>query len=382
MRDLGDAFPGDRLFGAAESEFRGVFSRWLDEHPPPVGTRVDKEFVDRHHAWQAEAADAGYGAMHWPREHGGSDRPVGEQLVAAEELALRGYDFTILVASLHLAGPLLMAFGTPEQRADHLPLILRGQEHWCQLWSEPDAGSDLAAVSTRATADGDSFVVTGQKVWSSYAHLGDKGLLVCRTDPDSSRHRGISLLMVDLDAPGVTVRPIRQMNDRSHFNEVFLDEVMVPRSSLIGRLNDGWGAVRSVMGSARSIITVAYFGQFLARLRRSRGNARSDEAWRDAYVEAWSALALHRLTAMRSASGTSPSLALASLGKLLATRSRLAIGRLESAELGSALLAHDGADEVRSALEELLEMPGFSLAGGTTEVQKNTMAEQFLGLPR
>jgi alkylation response protein AidB-like acyl-CoA dehydrogenase len=273
-----------------------------------------------------------------------------------------------------------MAHGTAEQRSQHLPLILMGKEHWCQLWSEPDAGSDLASVATRGVLDGENFIVSGQKIWSSYAHFAHKGLLVCRTDPESTRQRGISLLMVDLDDPGVTIRPIRQMNERSHFNEVFLDEVAVPMSSLIGPLNDGWNAIRSVMGSARSIISVAYFGQFLARMRQSCW--RNDRIWRDSYLEAWSALALHRLTTMRGVSGTAPSLALASLGKLLATRSRHAIGRLESADLGLAVLAHDGSDAYRTALGDLLELPGFSIAGGTTEVQKNTIAEQLLGLPR
>jgi alkylation response protein AidB-like acyl-CoA dehydrogenase len=345
-----------------------------------VGPCIDQAFIADHRAWQGEAAEAGYGALHWPREHGGTDRPLGEQLVAVEELARRGYDFTILVASLYLAGPLLMAHGTSEQRDVHLPLILSGREHWCQLWSEPDAGSDLASIATRAVLDGDNFIVSGQKVWSSYAHFAHKGLLVCRTDPESTRHRGISLLMVDLDASGVTIRPIRQMNERSHFNEVFLDEVAVPSSSLIGPMHDGWNAVRSVMGTARSIISVAYYGQFLARVQRSC--SRDERVWREAYLEAWAALALHRLTTMRGASGAAPSLALASLGKLLATRSRHAVGRLESADLGLAVLAHDGSDANTTALCDLLELPAFSIAGGTTEVQKNTVAEQLLGLPR
>ncbi len=373
-------FPGDGLFNAAEEEFRRIFAAWLDDHPTPVGPCVDHAFIVEHRAWQAMAAEAGYGALHWPREHGGGGRSLGEQLVAIEELALRGHDFTILMASLYLAGPLLMIHGTPEQRARHLPAILAGKEHWCQLWSEPDAGSDLASVATRAALDGDTFVVSGQKIWSSYAHAAHKGILVCRTDPGSTRHRGLSLLGVDLDAPGVTIRSIRQMNDRSHFDEVFLDEVVVPRSSLIGPLNDGWNAMRSVMGLARSVITVAYFGQFLARLRRS--SPRQDREWRDAYVAAWSALATHRLTTMRSASGRAPSLALASLGKLQTTRSRHAVAGLECADLGRMLLAHDGSLAATSALGDLLELPGFSIAGGTTEVQKNTIAEQLLGLPR
>jgi alkylation response protein AidB-like acyl-CoA dehydrogenase len=374
------SFPGDGLFNASEEEFRRAFVTWLDRHPPPAGSGVDRDFIAEHRAWQYEAAQAGYGALHWPRQYGGSGRPLGEQLVAAEELALRGYDFTPLVASLYIAGPLLMVHGSAEQQDQHLPLILTGSEHWCQLWSEPNAGSDLASVATRGVLDGDNFVVTGQKVWCSYAQYGHKGLLVCRTDPESTRHRGISLLMVDLDAPGVTVRPIRQMNDRSHFNEVFLDDVVVPTSALIGPMNDGWNVARTVMGAARSVISVAYFAQFLARLRQSR--TREDDSCREAYLDAWSALALHRLTMMRGASGEGQSLALASLGKLLATQSRHALGRLEAAELGLALVAHQPCFPHRSAIGDLLELPGFSLAGGTTEVQKNTIAEQLLGLPR
>jgi alkylation response protein AidB-like acyl-CoA dehydrogenase len=374
------SFPGDGLFDGSEEEFRRTFVAWLDCHPPPAGSRVDHDFIVAHRAWQCQAAQAGFGALHWPRQYGGSERPIGEQLVATEELALRGYDFTPLVASLYIAGPLLMAHGTPEQRARHLPLIFTGREHWCQLWSEPNAGSDLASVTTRGVLDGDNFVVSGQKVWCSYAQYGHKGLLVCRTDPESTRHRGISLLMVDLDAPGVTVRPIRQMNDRSHFNEVFLDEVVVPTSSLIGSMNDGWNVAQTVMGAARSIISVAYFGQFLARLRQSE--PRQEDSWREAYFDAWSALALHRLTMMRGASGPGQSLALASLGKLLATRSRHALGRLEAADMGLVLLAHGGYSNAASTVGDLLELPGFSLAGGTTEVQKNTIAEQLLGLPR
>lgn len=378
MSGLG--FVGDRLFDADEERFREEFSAWLDAHPPPVGEVSTPGAIEVHRAWQGIAAAAGYGALHWPVEHGGADLPLGHQVVAQEELARRHFDHKLLMASLYFMGPLLMTHGTDAQRERHLGPILRGEEHWCQLLSEPDAGSDLTAIRTRADRDGDDLVVNGHKVWSSYAHLAHRGLLVCRTEPGSVGKRGISLVALDLATPGITMRPIRQMDDVSHFNEVFFDDVRIGADQVIGPLHEGWGALLSVLGSARSSLTLSYYAEFVAALLE---RPRPDPSARRRYLDVWMGLAVQRLTSLRAGSGATPSLGLASLGKLQATHNRKALADLVLAEVGAAAMAAPAADDDATAARAgYLESPGFSLGGGTTEVQRNVVAEHLLGLPR
>ncbi len=238
---------------AFRAELRAWLARALPEldHPParddwPGRVRFDTD-------WQRRLFDAGYAGMGWPREYGGRDAPPSEQLVFLEETtsAQAPYVGVNFVGNLH-AGPTLIAEGTDEQKAEHLPRILRGEEVWCQCFSEPGAGSDLAGLRTRAVRDGDAYVVSGQKTWCSFGHVGEFGELLARTDPDAPKHRGISWLILPMDQPGIEVRPIETLLGSSEFCEVFLDEVRVPAANRVGAENDGWRVTNVTLSFERA----------------------------------------------------------------------------------------------------------------------------------
>src|SRR5882672_10870458 len=226
---------------ALRDELRDWLARTLPVLPAPPG-RNDWPGRRRYSLdWQKQLFDAGYAGMSWPVEYGGRDAPPGEQLVFLEEMADAGAPSVDcnFVGLMH-AGPTLMVEGTPEQKSAHLPSILRGEEVWCQGFSEPNAGSDLASLRTRAVRDGEQYVINGQKIWSSYAHVADWGEVLVRTDPDAPKHKGISWLIVDMTSPGITVRPIDTALGSSEFCEVFFDDVRVPVANRVGLENDGW----------------------------------------------------------------------------------------------------------------------------------------------
>ena len=208
--------------------------------------------------WQRRLFDAGYAGVSWPKEYGGRDASPGEQLVFLEETtrARAPYVGVNFVGNLH-AGPTLIAEGTAEQKDAHLPKILRGDEVWCQCFSEPDAGSDLAGLATRAVRDGDDYVVTGQKIWCSFGHVGDFGELLVRTDPDAPKHKGITWLILPMDLPGIEVRPIETLLGSSEFCEVFLDEVRVPVEHRVGAENDGWRVTNVTLSFERGTAFVS-----------------------------------------------------------------------------------------------------------------------------
>lgn len=380
----GFGFLGDSLFSDAECRFRQEFSAWLDDHPIPFATGDEDVDVAAQLDWQGVLAGAGYAALHWPREHGGG-RQLGEQIVALEELARRRYDPKLLVTALYMVGPLLFAHGSPEQIEAHAEPMRTGRELWCQLFSEPDAGSDLANVRTLALRDGDHLVINGQKVWTSYAQHAAWGLLICRTDPESDRHRGISVVMVDMTLPGITIRPLRQMDGSQHFSEVFFDDVVVPIGEVVGPVHDGWSVVRSVLGSERSAITFTSYAEAVAMLLAfTEGDVKH---WsRDAMLDAWSAIALQRLTSLRAGSNAESdpeTLSLASVGKLQMTTNRklLAVAGLSSLR-SDALAWSPGDVAALEIVREFLASPSQSIGGGTSEVQRNAVGELVLGLPR
>ncbi|MDQ1397630.1 MAG: hypothetical protein QOG64_2889, partial [Acidimicrobiaceae bacterium] len=197
--------------------------------------------------WQRRLYEAGFAGIHWPVDVGGRGLTVDHTSVWVEEAARAGVPPVLNMVGLVLAGGALLAFGTPEQQAEHLPPTVRGERVWCQLFSEPGAGSDLASLSTRAFADGDDFVVTGQKVWTSGARASDWGILMARTDGDAPKHRGISFFVMDMSTPGIETRPLRQMTGEAEFDEVFMDEVRVPAANLIGPLHGGWGVAMATL---------------------------------------------------------------------------------------------------------------------------------------
>jgi alkylation response protein AidB-like acyl-CoA dehydrogenase len=272
-----------------------------------------------------------------------------------------------------LTGGSLLTFGTPEQKQAHLRPILEAEQVWCQLFSEPGAGSDLASLSCRAEADDDGWVVTGQKVWCSNGRVADRGILLARTDPDAARHAGISFFLVDMHAPGVEVRPLRQMTGGSEFDEVFLDEVRIPADALLGPLHGGWNVAMATLTNERGHIGSA--GISLAR--RLDAVARMDGA-DDAVSRGQLAALVARgraLQAMGRRQGPVASVA-ASLAKLGVTELMFDAAVLEADLAGADSMLQGG------ATARLLGAPGGRIAGGTTQVQKNIIGERLLGLPK
>ncbi len=205
--------------------------------------------------WQRRLNSAGYVGVSWPREWGGRGLGLIEQIIVEEEMALAKAPMLVNLAGITMAGPVVIAHGTPEQKHHFVPKILNAEEIWCQGFSEPGAGSDLAAVRTKAEIDGDEFVINGQKVWTSFAQYSDWCMLLARTDPQAPKHRGISFIMVNMRSPGITVRPLKQMSGEEGFNELFFDNVRVPRENLMGRLNEGWPVAMTCLTHERTTLT-------------------------------------------------------------------------------------------------------------------------------
>ena len=238
-----------------EAAFRAEARAWLESKATPrtgaEGRSMDKpDHVERCKAWQRTLYEGGWAGITWPKEYGGRGGTSMQQIIFNQEQARFDVSVGIFAVAIGMVGPTLIAHATDQQKKRYLDPMLRGGEVWCQLFSEPGAGSDLAGLGTRAIADGDTFVVNGQKVWTSGAHYSDVGILLARTDPDQPKHRGITYFLVDMRTPGIEVRPLRQINGVAHFNEVFLTDVRVPRENIVGEINGGWGVAQTTMAGA------------------------------------------------------------------------------------------------------------------------------------
>ncbi|HEX5945748.1 MAG TPA: acyl-CoA dehydrogenase family protein [Acidimicrobiales bacterium] len=382
----------DLRYSEADEAFRTEVRTWLDEAvpaygpPPPPGDWDARRAYDT--GWQRTLHDAGYAGLNWPVEYGGRGLPSSQQLVFLEEYAAAGAPYVGInfVGNAH-AGPTLIAEGSEEQRREHLPRILRGERVWCQGFSEPEAGSDLASLRTRAVRDGDHYVVTGQKIWSTRAHIADHCELLVRTDPSASKHRGITWLILDMDTPGVEVRPMKTIDGETHFCEVFLDEARVPVANRVGEENDGWRVTNVTLrfergtAFAQHIITLrsqlGRLGELVDRddpgLLRTLGrlDARIDALWRMTQRCVTEAEA----TGVPSPLGSAVKLGYSELGQ-------------ELAELGMTLLGRRviGTDSPEStaavAVREYLWSFQFTIAAGTSQIQRNLIAERILGMPK
>lgn len=231
----------DMNFDAEAESFRRAIRAWLDANMPsdPMPDDPDEAFQYRR-VWQKKMYDAGWAGVHWPKAYGGRGATLVEQAIYSQEMADAGAPNMANELGLMIVGPTIIAHGTEAQKTRYIPDILSGDEIWCQGFSEPNSGSDLASLQTRAVQDGDDFVVNGQKIWTSMAQHSDMCILLVRTDPEAPKHRGISYLLVNMQSPGVTVRPLRQITGGAEFNEVFFENVRVPKTQLIGNLNEGW----------------------------------------------------------------------------------------------------------------------------------------------
>jgi len=373
----------DLRLSASDEAFRAELRDWLARTLPelpaaparddwPARVRYDTD-------WQRRLFDAGYAGMSWPEGYGGRDAPPSEQLVFLEETttARAPYVGVNFVGTLH-AGPTLIAEGSEAQRARHLPRILRGDEVWCQCFSEPGAGSDLAGLRTRAVRDGDDYVVSGQKIWCSFGHVGEYGELLVRTDADAPKHRGISWLILEMDRPGIEVRPIETLLGSSEFCEVFLDEVRVPVANRVGAENDGWRVTNVTLSFERGTAFVSEMvdARRLADELRplARGPAERRELGRVlAALDALWALTVRNVTqASRGVVGPG-----ATMFKLAYSEARDRLGELSMRLLGRG--AFDVHDE---RVEERLRTLSIPIAAGTSQIQRNIIGERLLGLPR
>jgi alkylation response protein AidB-like acyl-CoA dehydrogenase len=363
--------PGD------DDPTRQAVRRWLDEHPKPTGRQL---------------AEAGYVAPHWPRPWG-LDADAVQQLVIDDELRRAGVARPANVIGIGWAGPTIIHAGTDAQKERYLVPLLAGEEIWCQLFSEPGAGSDLANLGTRAVRDGDEWVVNGQKVWTSLAHQSQFGILIARTDPDAPKHKGVSYFICPMDLPGITVRPLIEMTGAHTFNEVFFDDVRIPAENLVGDEHDGWRLAKVTLGNERVSLSGegALWGRGptaddLLDIVRAAGGV-ADPVMRQRLARLYTDAEILRLIRLRTLSAAvqgRPPGPEASVRKALSDEHGQEIMGLAKDLAGTAgMLASAGPLGSKDAQWAFgfLFAPALTIGGGTSEVQRNIIGERVLGLP-
>ena len=370
-----------------EAAFRAEARVFLEAHAPAdlpdyFDDDDDESFVERWRAWHEVVVEHGWAALTWPAEYGGRGLGPVEQIVWNQELARQGIGESLYVVGIGMAGPTIIAHGSDEQKRRYLDPMRTGEEIWCQLFSEPGAGSDLAALATRAVRDGDDWVVTGQKTWCSGAHYGDFGILLARTDPSLPKHDGITYFLTEMRAPGVEVRPLRQMTGGSHFNEVFLNEVRIPDERRLGPVGGGWGvAMTTLMNERMAMGGLERMFSFDTLLEHARAHReRVDEPTRDEIARLYTWTRTLELLNARIIT----KLGRGEIPDAESSVMKLALARVVTkyAELGLRLLGPEALLRRGYWQNQFLGAPSLHIAGGTDEIQKNIAAERVLGLPR
>jgi alkylation response protein AidB-like acyl-CoA dehydrogenase len=387
-------------FTPQDEEFRAEVRAWLEANLTGEfaslrgagGPGREHERYEERLAWNRHLAAAGWTALGWPEEFGGRDATLAQQVIFHEEYARAGAPARVTIVGEELLGPTLIAFGTPGQKARFLPPIRNVTELWCQGYSEPGAGSDLASVATKATLVkgegevrgaicGDQWVITGQKIWTSLAHVADWCFVLARTEPGSTRSQGLSYLLVPMHQPGVTVRPIRQLTGTSEFNEVFFDGARTDAAHVVGQPGDGWRVAKATLalerGAAMLGLQVGFRRELqdLIEVARHTG-ASTDPLLRDKLARAWIGLEAVRAYALDTLGGTNDR-AEASVLKILWSRWHQALGELAMDVLGAASMVSDDQWQ-RLFLFSRAE----TIYGGSDEIQRNIIAARALGLPR
>lgn len=386
---------------AEEAAFRAEAYEWLGQHAKLKDPQtaafarvgypdLESELlhVEESKAWQRTVYEGGWAGITWPKEFGGRGGTPVQATIFAQEQARFDVPSSVFAQGIGMAGPTIMAHGTKEQQDRYLKPMLRGDEVWCQLFSEPGAGSDLANLSTRADRDGEEFVVNGQKVWTSSAHFSDWGILLARTDFDAPKHRGITYFLVDMKTPGVEIRPLRQATGASHFNEVFLSDVRVPAANVVGPVNEGWRVTVTTLSNERMLIGGASavgdaFGD-LARMASSHGRtgdpvARQDLA--DAYIR-WQLLKYLGWRVQTTISRGQQPGPESSVVKLALSRHLSLTGDLVMSLLGPEATLFDYHDTSGGRWQlQFIGQWASKFGGGTEQVQRNVIAERVLGLP-
>ncbi len=375
-----------------EAAYRAQVRGWLEANALsiPPGTRVG---VTESKAWQKVKAAAGYAAITWPKEYGGMGGTSMQNVIYGQEESQYNLPGNVFLIGLGMAMPMLMVHGTPEQRERYIRPALYGEEIWCQLFSEPGAGSDLAGVRSRAERDGNDWIINGQKIWTSGAHYSDFGILVVRTDPTVPKHKGLSFFLVDMKSPGIRVERIRQISGQSHFNEVFLENVRIPDSMRVGAVGDGWKVALTVLMNERSAVGNMGAGigiDEMIQLARDTElgdgpairNAAVREKIADWHVQS-QGLKYTRFRSLTALSkGTTPGPE-NSIAKLVSAprRQDLSAFAIEMMDMGGIIRDRTISPYRASYEEDWLSSPGIRIAGGTDEILRNIIAERVLKLP-
>ncbi len=371
-------------YSEADEAFRRDLRHWLDATLPTLAPQPPRDAWPERRKfdtdWQRRLFDAGYAGLHWPKEYGGRGASPTEQLIFYEEIArTRAPNVGVNFVGLLHAGPTLIEEGSEEQKADHLPRILRGDEVWCQGFSEPGAGSDLASLRTRAERDGDDYVLYGQKIWCSFGHVADVGEFLVRTDPDAPKHKGISWLVLPMDLPGIEIRPLRTVLGSSEFAEVFLSDVRVPVANRVGGENDGWRVTNVTLKYERG---TAFVGELVDAMRLCEELVPiAKRMGLDAEL-GHSIAELDALWALTKRNVSQATRGVASPGamviKLAYSEARQRFGELCMRALESDALHVDGNELV----EERLRTLALPIAAGSSQIQRNIISERVLGMPR
>jgi alkylation response protein AidB-like acyl-CoA dehydrogenase len=392
----------DLSFTAEEEALRQKVRRFLEDEIPRSGLksasegREDQGWLAKAKAWQRKLYDAGYVALAWPKEYGGQAMDPVKQSIVNEEMVRANAPYLVGGSGLGMLGPTLISWGDEEQKKRYLPKILTAEEIWCQGYSEPGSGSDLASLRTRAEIHGDEFVVNGQKVWTSGAQNADWMFCLVRTDPEAPKHRGISYILIDMKTPGITVRPLVQMTGDKGFNEVFFDNVHVPRKNLVAKLNEGWMVANATLFHERNMLgssngSQQRFNRLLALAKKIRRNGKpliEDAVFRQRLVDLEIKVEAMRFHAYRQLTdqirGKNPGVE-AMINKLVGTELNHDLATAAMEAMGDySMLSRD--DE--QALDhgywpyEWMFSLGLVIGGGTSHIQKNIIAERGLKMPK
>jgi alkylation response protein AidB-like acyl-CoA dehydrogenase len=371
-----------------QASYRQEVRDWLDEHkdgaPPRSGSYEDSGYIDARRAWQGRLAEAGLAGVTWPKEYGGRGLGPIEQVTVNQELSRAEVPGILDVIGIGMLGPCIIAHGSDEQKARHLGPMLHGDEVWCQMFSEPAAGSDLAAIQTRARQNEDgTWTLNGQKVWTTNAQFASFGLLLARTDPDVPKHKGLTMFIVPMDAEGVTVRGLRQISGEPEFNEVFFDDVVLSEDAVVGGVGNGWGTALTVLMFER--LTIGFGSENFGSPARLAATVAGDDAARlDVDVRRRLGHVITELLAVRF--NGYRALTMLARGQIPGPEAGLAKvtmvnAAIEATDLGADVVGPD-ALEPESEWSYLISfLPGLKSAGGTEQILRNTIGERVLGLP-
>jgi alkylation response protein AidB-like acyl-CoA dehydrogenase len=394
----------DLNLSPSEEAFRQELDAWLtanltdDQRASRLHGLPEAQVLEVRRSWERKLGEGGWLGLSWPKEYGGRGASAMEHVIYLEELLRHDAPDPLDMLGLDLVGPTIIDVGTDEQKRRFLPPIMRGGVTWCQAFSEPNAGSDLAGLQTRAVADGDDWLISGQKIWSSQAQHADWCTVLARTDPDVPKHKGISFFVVDMTSPGIDVRPIRQISGDAEFNEIFFDSVRVPRDNLLGELNGGWLVANRFLAYERGVITMSMLFGYQRQWAELRAFARStkrngrllvdDPRVRERLAESYTNIQLMRLANLRYITqylrGNPPG-AETSFMKLYWAATEQGLYDLTMALAGPDGLAMTGSPRAIAGgewVKAYLMSRVASVYGGTQDIQRNIIADRIFGLPR